>query len=181
MFSSLIEKRRSIRRYEEKQVEPQKIASLVEASLRAPSSMGTNPWRFVVVTDKGILRKLSLAKEHGSSFLSGAPLGIAICADPSKSSVWIEDASIAATYIQLAAEDIGLSSCWIQIRERMHNKEKTSEQYIAELLNIPAAVRVEAIVAIGYPAEKKTPHSRDSLQYEKVYAGEYGRPYREGF
>jgi nitroreductase len=178
MFSSLIEKRRSIRRYEEREIEKEKVDALIEAALRAPSSMGTNPWRFIIVTEKAMLKKLSFSKEHGSSFLAGAALAIVVCADPKESTVWIEDASIAAIFIQLQAEDLGLGSCWIQIRERNHSKEKTSERYIAELLGIPDSLKVEAIIALGYPAEKKRPHPRESLQYQKAYLGLYGRPYK---
>lgn len=178
MFSSLIEKRRSIRKYEDRQIEKEKVEALIEAALRAPSSMGTNPWRFVIVTERDMLQRLSLSKEHGSSFLAGAALALVVCADPKESTVWIEDASIAAIFIQLQAEDLGLGSCWIQIRERNHSKEKSSERYVAELLGIPDSVRVEAIVAVGYPAEKKRPHGRESLQYQKTYLGTYGRPYR---
>lgn len=180
MFKSLILKRRSIRRFEKRQIEQEKIDLLLEAALRAPSSMGTNPWRFIVVKDPGMLKKLAKSKEHGASFLDGAPLGIVVCADPSKSTVWVEDASIAAIFIQLQAEDIGLSSCWVQIRDRMHDKGKTSEQYIAELLKIPDDIRVEAIIAIGYPAETKAPHPRESLDFKKVYFAQYGSHYSAG-
>lgn len=179
MFEELITKRRSIRRYENRKIEPDKIAALVEAALRAPSSMGTNPWRFVLVSDPEMLKMLSRSKEHGSSFLEGAPLGIVICADPSKSTVWIEDASIAAIFIQLQAEDIGLAGCWIQIRDRMHSKDKTSEQYISELLDIPKdVIRVEAIMAVGYPEEKKAPHPKESLDYGKVFSAKYNSPFK---
>ncbi len=176
MFSSLIQKRRSIRKFMEKEIEPEKIESLIEAALRAPSSMGTNPWRFILVREKETLRRLSFSKEHGSSFLAGAPLAVVVCADPSKSTVWIEDASIASIFLQLQAEDLGLSSCWIQIRERRHNSTVSSEEYIGALLRIPPSIRVESIIAIGYPAEKKKPHPKESLEYDKVFLEEYGRP-----
>jgi nitroreductase len=175
MFLSLVQKRRSIRRYKDKPVEPEKIDRLIEAVLRAPSSRGFNPWEFVVVTDRALLEKLSRAKPHGASFLKDASLGIVICADPEKCDVWIEDASIASIYIHLAAESMELGSCWIQIRKRMHNQTKTAEQYIRELLNIPENLNVESMIAIGYPAEKKSPHLKEDLQYKKVHYNGYGK------
>jgi len=175
MFLSLVQKRRSIRRYLDKPVEPEKVDKLIEAVLRAPSSRGFNPWEFVVVTDGVLLEKLSKAKPHGASFLKNASLGIAVCADPEKCDVWIEDASIASIYIHLAAESMELGSCWIQIRKRMHDQTKTAEQYIRELLNIPENFKVESIIAIGYPAEMKSPHSKENLQYEKVHYNGYGK------
>ena len=175
MFLSLVQKRRSIRRYLDKPVEPEKVDRLIEAALRAPSSRGFNPWNFIVVTDSVLLEKLSKAKPHGASFLKDASLGIAVCADPEKCDVWIEDASIASIYIHLAAESMELGSCWIQIRKRMHDQTKTAEQFIRELLNIPENFNVESMIAIGYPAEIKSPHSKEDLQYKKVHYNLYGK------
>ena len=174
MFLSLINKRRSIRRYQYQSIEKEKIEQLVEAALRSPSSRGLNPWEFIVVTDKMTLEKLASAKPHGASFLKNAPLGIVVCADPVKCDVWIEDASIASIFIHLAAESLGLGSCWIQIRKRMHNQTETSQAYIRKILNIPEKYVIESMVAIGYPAEKKPSHGKEELQYEKIHYDQYG-------
>lgn len=178
MFMSLLRKRRSIRRFLDKPIDREKLDLLVEAGLRSPSSRGVNPWHFVVVTDRGMLGRLSQAKEHGSAFLKNAAAGIVVCADASKSDVWVEDASIAATIIHLAAASLDLGSCWIQIRERMHAPQRTAEAYVAEQLRLPAALKVEAIVALGYPDESKNPHPREALPDAQVHAEFYGTPYR---
>jgi len=178
MFMSLIRKRRSIRKFLDKPVEKEKLDFLVEAGLRAPSSRGVNPWHFVVVTDPEMLARLSQAKEHGSAFLKDAAAGIVVCADASKSDVWVEDASIATTMIHLAAASLDLGSCWIQIRERMHAPQQSAEAYVAEQLRLPAGLKVQAIVALGYPDESKIPHARESLPDAQVHAGFYGTPYR---
>lgn len=177
MFMSLIEKRRSIRKFLDKPVEADKIDVLLEAALRAPSSMGKNPWEFVVVKAKKLFEKLSTAKLFGSAFIKDAPLAIVVCADPDTSDVWVEDASIASIYIHLAAESIGLGSCWIQIRNRMQSETITSQDYLADLLGIPENRQILAMVAIGYPDEEKPPHAKAELQYDKVYLDEYGKPY----
>jgi nitroreductase len=178
MFISLLRKRRSIRRFLDKPVEKEKLDLLVEAGLRSPSSRGVNPWHFVMVTDRGMLGRLSQAKEHGSAFLKNAAAGIVVCADASKSDVWVEDASIATTIIHLAAASLDLGSCWIQIRERMHAPQQTAEAYVAEQLRLPAGLKVQAIVALGYPDENKIAHARESLPDAQVHAGFYGTPYR---
>jgi nitroreductase len=180
MLLDLIRQRRSIRKYTGEAIEADKLEVLKEAALRPPSSMGHNPWEFIFVTDAQLLAKLSKAKPHGSSFLADARLGIVVCADPEKSAVWIEDASIATIYIQLAAESLGLGNCWVQIRERMHDDAKSSETYIAELLNIPSNLKVESVVGIGYPAEEKAPHTREELQDEKVFLNRYGSQFDIG-
>jgi nitroreductase len=177
MFLSLAQSRRSIRKYQTKPVESEKIDSLVEAVLRAPTSMGKNSWEFVVVTDPGLLQKLSSAKPHGATFLKNAALGIVVCGNPQISDVWIEDASIASIFIHLAAASLDLGSCWIQIRERKHNDTQTAEAYIAEILNLPVHIKVESIIAIGYPDERKAAHPGESLPYDKVSLNNYGVPY----
>jgi nitroreductase len=178
MFLSLIQKRRSIRKFKAQPVEPDKLETLVEAALRAPSSMGSNPWEFIIVTDRAVLDKLSKAKPHGATFLQNAPLGIVVCANPERSDVWVEDASIAATFVQLAAESLGLGSCWIQLRERMHDGKKTSGAYVSALLRIPEGMKVQCIIAIGYPDETKRPHSKENLEYYKTHVGLYGKPFK---
>ncbi len=177
MFLELVEKRRSIRRYQEKPVEAEKIDMLVETALRSPSSRGFNPWEFVIVNDRDLLEELSKAKPHGASFLKNASLGIVVCADPEKCDVWVEDASIASIFIHLMSESMGLGSCWIQIRKRMHDQTTSAQAYVRKFLNIPEKLHVESIIAIGYPAESKPPHHRKDLQYEKVHYNEYGKSY----
>jgi nitroreductase len=123
------------------------------------------------------MQKLSLSKEHGSGFLKGAPLGIVVCADPQRSSVWIEDAAIASIFIHLAAASLGLGSCWVQIRDRMHTKTQTAQEYVAGLLGIPDDHRILSIIGIGYPEENKSPHPKETLAYDRVYRESYGSPF----
>ena len=123
--------------------------------------------------DRGLLKQIALCKPHGAKFLDGAALGIVICADGQKSDVWIEDCSIASVLVQMVAQSIGLGSCWIQIRNRMFDDQMTSEAYIRDLLNIPGHLKVESIIAIGYPAEKREPVLQENLKYEKVRVNSY--------
>lgn len=179
MFLEMLQQRRSIRKYLQQTIEPQIIAQLIEAALRAPSSRSLSPWEFVIVDQPLLLAQLAQSKQYGSSFLQNAPLGIIICADPECCDVWIEDASIAATYIQLMAESIGLGSCWIQIRERMGDPAKTAEEFVKETLGIPGRLKVEAIISIGFAAEKLPPHRKEELNYQKVFYNEYGCNYND--
>jgi nitroreductase len=175
---TLIRERRSVRKFEPRPVPDDIVSQLVEAALRSPSSRGFNPWEFILVSDPAALEKLSRAKPHGATFLKNAPLGIVVCADPRKSDVWVEDAAIATLYLHLAATALGLGSCWIQIRKRMHDAVRTSEDFIRDLLSIPASLSVLAVVAVGYPDEKKTPHGSDYPQYAKVHSENYATPWR---
>lgn len=164
----LLRTRRSIRKYEDRPIEPAKVEILREALLRAPTSRGLDPWEFVFVDDRNLLGKLAHCKPHGASFLQQAALGIVVCGDGNKSDTWIEDCSIASILVQMVAHSIGLGSCWVQIRLRPRDGEHTAEQYIQDLLHIPEHVRVESIISIGYPAENKEPISRENLKHDKV-------------
>jgi nitroreductase len=169
----LLRKRRSIRKYTDRPVKPEKIDILKEAVLRSPSSRNIDPWEFIFVDNHKLLKKLSQAKPHGASFLEHAALGIIICADGKKSDTWIEDCSIASILIQMTAQSIGLGSCWIQIRNRSYDKNTSSEDYIKEVLNLPEHMKVESIVAIGYPNEEREPIPKEDLKYERLHSNGY--------
>jgi nitroreductase len=82
--------------------------------------------------------------------------------------VWIEDCSIASILLQLTAQELGLGSCWIQIRNRMHSDELSSEKYIQDLLKMPENFRVLSIVTVGYPDQQREGKPFDELQFEKI-------------
>lgn len=170
----ILRQRRSIRQFEARLVETEKVDSLIEAALRVPSSRGRNPWEFIVVTDPALLRQLGQSKENGSAFLAGAPLAIVVAADPDKCDVWTEDCSIAAIVLQLTAEELGLGSCWAQIRLRQHDSATTAADFIKKLLGLPESYVVECVLGIGYPAEEKSGHARESLLFNQVHRNRFG-------
>lgn len=150
--------------------------SLMEKSNKT-SSRSIRPWQFIAVTDSDLIKQLSLCKEHGSDFLADAPLAIVVIADRALCDVWVEDASIAATIMQLTAQDLGLGSCWIQIRKRLYKDQEMAEDYIKKLLEIPDKYSVECIMAIGYPAEEKRSYEEDKLLYDKLHHNKFGSTY----
>ncbi len=175
MFFDILKKRRSIRRFTDQPIEKEKIDGLMKAALLSPSSRGIRPWEFVVIDDRETLTALSQCKPHGAGFLKGAALGIAVVADRSKSDVWMEDAAIASVYLLLATEALGLGACWTQIRKRNYTEEITAADRVIELLGLPADCAVEAIIAVGYPAEEKRAYTDDDLKWEKVHYNRYGQ------
>ena len=164
----ILRKRRSVRKYKDEDIEPEIVELLKEAALRSPTSRNFRPWRFIFVQDRSKLEALSRAKPSGSSFLAGARVGVVVCADENESDVWIEDCSIASIILQLAGQSRGLGSCWIQIRLRMHDDSVTSGEYVRSVLSLPENMRVESIIAFGYPDEEKAPVPDDELQREKI-------------
>ncbi len=171
----LLRQRRSVRVYAQQPVEQENIDVLQEAVLRSPSSRNINPWQFIFVQDADLVAQLSKAKQHGSAFLSGAPLAVVIAGDTTQSDVWIEDCSIAAILLQLTAQSLGLGSCWVQIRLRQHNESVTSQAFVQELLGIPEHLQVEAIIGIGYPAEDKPGIPYEKLLFESIHENQFSQ------
>ncbi len=173
----LLRRRRSIRRYLAEPIADADRAALVEALLRAPSSRGRPSRQFIIVDDPKMLKALARAKEDGSALIAGAPLAVVILGDESVSDVWIEDCSVAATFLQLTAEALGLGSCWVQIRGRRHDAETSAEEYVRRLLNIPDALHVACIVAVGKPAEAPPPRSASGLRRESLHGNRWGKKF----
>lgn len=179
-FLELALKRRSIRKYEDKAVENEKIDTILQAALASPSSKHCNPWEFVVVSDRELLKKMASCRTYGSSMLNESPLGIVVCVDSSATDTWQCDGTIAALNILLAAEDIGLGACWVQVNGRYtEDTEQTTtppasaSDYIRSLLGIPQHLQVLCIVSIGYKQEEKRPINPEKLQYDKIHYGKY--------
>lgn len=172
-FSDLITKRRSIRKFTEELIAPEDVELILKAGLMAPSSKNARPWHFIVVEDKELLEKLSHTKKNGCKFLPESALAIIVASDPLLSNVWIEDASIASIMMQLQAEDLGLGSCWIQIRDRYNAAEISSEECVKDLLELPMQLQVLSIIAIGHKGQEKAPIDDDKLEWEKVHIGKF--------
>lgn len=169
----LLRQRRSIRKFKPQAVEAEKVELLCEALLRAPTSRNFQPGEFVLVEEPALLQQLATAKTHGTAFFATAPLAIVIAADPQKSDVWIEDSAIAAIISQLAAEELGLKSCWAQLRLRPHEGEKNASEYVRKLVGLPEGIEVPMVIAVGYPDEKKAGHPREALASEKIHRDRY--------
>ena len=168
-FSDLIRNRRSMRKFTDEELTQDQVLTLLKAALMAPSSKRSNCWQFIVVDDKDTLEKLSFCKESGAAFVKDAALAIVVTADPLASDVWIEDASIASIMIQLQAEDLGLGSCWVQVRERF-----TANEYIHELLDLPLQLQVLSVIAVGHKGMERKPFDESHLQWEKVHINKFG-------
>ena len=163
-----------MRKFTGEELSQDQVVALLKAALMSPSSKRSNSWEFIVVDDKETLQKLSLCKEMGASFLKDAALAIVVIADPLVSDVWIEDASIASLMIQLQAEDMGLGSCWIQVRERFTATGMSSGDFVHNVLDIPLQLQVLSIVAVGHKGMERKPFNEEHLQWEKIHLGKYG-------
>jgi nitroreductase len=161
-----IRTRRSIRRYKKDPVPPELIEKLLEAGRWVPSSVNSQPWEFIIITDPEMKEKISRSFVLGS-YLREAPLAIAVVVNPWRTACPVQDGTVAAYAIWLAAHALGLGACWVN---------PNVSGIIKKILGIPATKKLICVLSIGYPAESPV-HTRHKLQ-DFVYFEKYGN--REG-
>lgn len=171
--NEILRNRRSIRKYTGERLSDGQINEILGAGLLGPSSMNKRPIEYIVVSDEKMLKTLSESKAHGSAMLEGASHAVVVIGDASKADAWIEDASIAMAYMMLKAEEMGIASCWVQIRLRKTAEEGPSGDYVKEALGIPEKFEVEAILSLGIPAEKEEPRDWNETEMYKVHMEKY--------
>jgi nitroreductase len=170
-----IKKRRSIRAYTTKEVSDEDVERLIEAARWAPSAGNIQPWAFVVVKDVETKRKLSSATLQ--TLIQEAPVAIVVCADAARSSrvygsrgeklYSIQDTAAATQNILLAAQELGLATCWVGAFR---------ENEVAKAVKTPTNLRPVAMVAVGYPAERPVAPQRRSFNeivHYKTFGGKH--------
>ncbi len=172
-FQDLIISRRSTRKYSDQQISAEDVQLILQAALLAPTSKNSRAWHFIVVEDKEMLERLSKCKDFGATPIANASLAIVVMADPGETEAWVEDAAIASTYIQLQAEDLGLGSCWIQIRNRYTKEGAPAEDYVRELLEVTPDYPVLSIITLGHKLKENRAHDVESLPWERINIGKW--------
>jgi nitroreductase len=163
MLMSLIDSiltRRSIRRYENKDIPEEMLHQILEAGRQAPSAANMQPVRFVILKDYEAKRKLS--NRRFSRFIKDSPVVIAGCANVGHilTGKWaIVDATIAMQNMVVAAWALGIGSCWIG---------SFDEKKVKQLLNIPKSWKVVALITFGYPDEQ--PKQKRKKRLEKLFS-----------
>ncbi len=157
--------RRSIRRFRDEEVPLQRIIEAINVARYAPSAKNSQPWRFIVVKDPQLLRRLS-ELSIGARPLANASLAVVVIANKDESPTsYLVDGALAAMYFWLALHCMGLGAVWIQTLRRIEE--------INKLLDVPSNYVPVAIFAIGYPAEKPPARPRRPLE-EIVFIDKYG-------
>lgn len=150
----VIRKRRSIRAYKPEPVKDEHLKLLLEAARLAPSAGNRQPWRFIVVRDPELKKRVAEAAAK-QMFIADAGVIIVAVADPTASPRWHDkDVMIAMEHLILAATELGYGTCWIGAFD---------EARIKSLLKIPEQHRVIALTPVGVPAEAPPPRPRKSL------------------
>ena len=151
--------RTSIRSYQDRPVEQDKIEKLLRAGMAAPSAVDKRPWHFIVVTDKQVLNGLAQANPN-AGMAARAPLAIVVCGDKTKAltrvpDYWVQDASAATQNILLAAQGMGLGAVWTGTYPVTDRVEK-----VAAALNLPEHIVPFCTIVIGYPEKYQAPKDK---------------------
>lgn len=172
-FIDLVKRRRSIRNFMEMQITDNELHTILRAGLMSPTGKSVRGWHFIVVKDKDKLLKASKCKNAGAAFISEAPVAIVVLYDKSLSDVWIEDASIAAVSMQYQAADLGIGSCWVQVRLRSQEDGTSADEALRSIFNYPQNLSALAVVAFGYPSIERKLQDEDKLKWTNVYIDGY--------
>ncbi len=156
--------RRSIRVYRPDAVGEAAVQKLLEAAMAAPSAAAKDPWRFVVVRDRGKLSEIAAALPNGQ-MIATAAVGIAVCgelpaAHDQQLSYLLQDCSAAVENLLLCAHVLGLGACWLGVHPR-----ELRINAVRQILGLPASVVPVACIAIGSPGETKEPRTRFNREY----------------
>jgi nitroreductase len=158
-----IRTRKSVRSYQDRPVEPEKLRRVMEAARLAPSARNDQEWRFVVVTDPE-KRKLLASDASTEHFMGGAPVIIAACAETDGrimrcgQKAYPIDVAIAIDHLTLAAVAEGLGTCWIG---------SFDPEAVRKILGIPPSVAVVELLPLGYPREPQ-PVPKSRLPYDTI-------------
>ena len=141
--------RRSIRKYRPDPIEGEKLHSILQAAVYAPSARNRQPWHFVVVQDRERLEEIVQVHPY-STMLRQAPCAIIVCGDTEISQqFWAADCAAATQNILLAAKALGLGTCWCGVESTAVSPK------LAALLKLPQQVQPYSLIALGYPDEEK--------------------------
>ena len=169
-----IHARTSIRSYQPKEVEDEKIEQLLRAAMAAPTATNRQPWAFIVIRDKETMNELGSTLPY-AKMVKDAPLAIAVCGDLTKAisgagiEYWVQDASAASENLLLAAQALGLGAVWTgvyPIDERVKEVQK--------ILQLPEQIVPLNVIPIGYPAENPLP--KDKWKPENVHYDRWTKP-----
>ncbi len=167
-FKDLVQKRRSVRKFTGEKVTADELNVILRAGLMAPTGHGLRGWHFAVVEDSATLAAISMCRAMGSEFVKDAAAAIVVAYDPSTSDVWVEDATIAAVTMQYQATDLGLGSCWCQVRARKNADGTDSSEIVRTAVGLPDNLEVECVIGLGHPAVERKLQDEAKLRWDSV-------------
>ncbi len=161
---SSIYTRVSVRQFEDRPVEPEKITEIIRAGMQAPSCGNQQPWEFYVVTNREKLLELSKSHKYASC---AAKAPVAIVPVYRKTGLWLPeyahiDMSIAQENMWLMTDELGLGGVWLGIAPQQERMD-----CVRKILSLPDNLEAFSIFALGYPARKN--HQEDRFDENRIH------------
>lgn len=169
----IMKNRRSVRTYTGEPVPQEKLDMIIQAGLLSASGKAIRPWELIVVRNKETVAKMAESRAMGARMLENADCAIVVLGDEAKSDVWTEDCSIVMANMHLMADALGVGSCWIQGRLRVASDDRSTEEYVREMLGYPENMKLLAILSLGMPEGKPAARTLEELPMEKVHQEKY--------
>lgn len=161
---------RSVCAHTDESVSEGDLDKIIAAGMLAPSGKGIRPWHFIVVTDPAHIKALIGCRKGGPKMLETATTVIAVLGDTTKSDACIEDSTVVLGQMCLVASSMGLGSYWLQARFRHSTEEGTSiEEFLRQRLGFPDKMELEAMLALGHPAQEPAAHTLGELPQDRVH------------
>lgn len=157
--------RTSVRSYSDKEVGEAQIDTLLRAAMAAPTAGNKQPWRFVVINDKAMLKTIG-EKFNSMTMAEGASLAVVMCGDTTATfpgegrDYWVQDVSAASENLLLAAHAMGLGAVWCGI----YPVSDRVQQFSA-MLKLPPQIIPMACICVGYPDGETTPKDKWKPDY----------------
>lgn len=171
-FAQVIAARRSVRKFSDREVPHDVLRRLVETALSAPSSRNSRSTHFLVVRNPATVHRMAAMRDYGALPLAAAPAAIVVMGDPAASDLWVDNAAIAATILQLAIVDAGLKSCWVHVNGRPRSKERPDGEqaadYLRSLLPVPEGCGILCAIALGYSDFEPKPLPSDDTAAQRI-------------
>lgn len=167
-FKEIVQRRRSIRKFTDEQVSDDDLKTILRAALMSPTGHSKRAWKLFVVRDIEQLQALSQCKSAGAEYLAGASVAVVVAYDTDATDVWIEDASIAAVSMQYQATELGIGSCWSQIRLRGTEDGVTADSNIRALLKYEDNYQTLCVIGFGYPDAERKMQDESRLKWDSV-------------
>lgn len=158
-LKDVIHKRRATRQYKQEAVDEEILLDLLMRASMGPSKGNTHPVEFLIIEDQEKKRRLAKIKKFGTKYLSRAPQIIAVLGNDNAETTWVEEASIAASYLGLLLTDAGYQSGWINIRGTIDDEGRDAEGVVRELFDIPESYGVLCLIPFG-PSDERHPRRK---------------------
>lgn len=165
--------RRSVRKYDGTPVDGDLLKLVLEAGINAPKGDNFKTVEFILIEKRDTLLELAHIRKVGTKMLENAGAAIIVLGNEEKSDLWMEDASIAMAYMHLAADSLGLGSCWIQMWNRDDVNGADLEPVLRERFGIPAYLHPMAILSLGNISEHPKGHDVESVDWSRVHHEKY--------